>query len=81
MLRSALAHAKVLQTTFGAVISLSKEYRLLAYQRADAVAYSDASGRSIRPNGSVEFEAIGVYVPGCAWLFYEWPEDIVPTPA
>ena len=78
MLRSALTHASILQTPFSAVISLSKEYRHLAYQRADVVAYSDASGREKGPNGSTLPEAIGVFVPGVAWLFFEWPEDAVP---
>lgn len=78
VLRSALTHATILQAPFSAVISLSKEYRHLAYQRADAIGYSDASGREKGPNGSILPEAIGVFIPGVAWLFFEWPEDVVP---
>jgi len=78
VLASAVTHASILQTTFQAVISLSKEYRSSAALRADVVAYSDASGRERGLNGITIPEAIGVYIPGHAWLFFEWPEDVVP---
>ena len=78
VLLTALTHAKILQTSFNAVISLSKEYRHLAYQRADCVAYSDASGREMESGIVNAREALGIYVPGRGYLFWEWPVGAVP---
>ena len=78
VLVSAVTHSKLLQTSFSAVISLSKEYRHLAYIRANGVAYSDASGREVTSESVIIREAIGVYVPGRGYLFWEWPLDTVP---
>jgi hypothetical protein len=75
----AVTHAGILQTTFSAVISLSKEYRHLADMISDCVVYSDASGRDSTPITLTPLpEAVGVYVPDVAWLFWEWPEDEIP---
>ena len=75
----AFSHADVLRTTFSAVISLSKEYRHLAHLKADSIAFSDASGRELSTSDAPSLhEAIGVYIPGVAWLFWEWPEDVIP---
>ena len=75
----AVTHADVLRTTFQAVISLNKEYRHLAHLKADRLVFSDASGRELSIAVTPPLpEAIGVYIPGIAWLFWEWPEDIIP---
>lgn len=74
-----ITHAGVLQTTFSAVISLSKQYRHLAYLRADCVVYSDASGREITSaSATPRPEAVGVYLPSVAWLFWEWTDEPIP---
>jgi len=79
VLFGAVTHADVLRTSFRAVISLSKEYRHLAHLKAAIVAFSDASGRVQSAKGTHTLpEAIGVYIPGRAWLFWEWPEDAIP---
>ena len=78
VLVTAFTHATILQTSFAAVISISKEYRHLAYQRADCIAYSDASGREVAYGRLTVREALGIYVPGRGYLFWEWPDDAVP---
>lgn len=78
VLVTAFTHAKILQTSFDAVILLSKEYRHLAPSRADVLAYSDASGREDQPGVMLVKEALGIYVPEKGYLFWEWPADAVP---
>jgi len=72
VLTAAVTDASILQTSFDSVIHTAKEFRSEAAQWADIMVYTDASGRETR-NSLILPEALGVFIPGVAWLFWEWP--------
>jgi len=74
ILTTAVTDASILQTSFDSVIHSAKEFRSEAVGWADVIAYTDASGRETR-NSIMLPEALGVFLPGVAWLFWEWPGD------
>ena len=73
VLRRSFTHATLLQSSFRSVIIATKKYRDTALLFAESIVYTDASGRECNGLEVLEVEAMGVYIPQKAWLFFEWP--------
>ena len=73
MLHISFSHASLLQASFSSVIFASKKYKHLAASYANIKTYTDASGRTT--DTEMLPEALGLFIPNIAWLFFEWPGE------